>query len=57
MSDLLNIDSSLPTRKDEKIHDILLYGNSEFNVKTDYNIFIYTLKFIKDSHRFDNLLY
>ena len=31
MSDLLNIDNSLPTKNDEKLLDILLYGNSKFN--------------------------
>ena len=31
MSDLLKIDSSLPTENDEKFLDILLHGNSKFN--------------------------
>ena len=33
MSDLLKIDSSLPTENDEKLLDILLYSNSRFNKK------------------------
>ena len=57
MSELLNIDSSLPTENDEKLLDILLYRNSRFNTITNQNILICTLKFIKDSHRFDNLLF
>ena len=56
MSELLNIDSSLPTENDEKLLDILLYRNSRFNTITNQNILICTLKFIKDSHRFDNSL-
>ena len=57
MSDLLNIDSSLPTENDEKLLDILLYGNSKFNTIINQNILICTLKFIKYSHRFDRLLF
>ena len=57
MSYLLNIGSSLPTENDEKLLHILLYGNSKFNTITNQNILIYTLKFIKDSHRFDNPLF
>ena len=57
MSELLNIDSSLPTENDEKLLDILLYRNSRFNTITNQNILICTLKFIKDSHRFDNSLF
>ena len=54
MSDLLNIDSSLPVEKDEKLLDILLCGDSKFNTITNQNILICCLKFIKDSHRFNN---
>ena len=57
LSYLLNIDSSLPTENDEKLLHILLYGNSKFNTITNQNILIYTLKFIKDSHRFGNPLF
>ena len=56
MGDLLNIDSSLPTENDEKALDILLYGNSKFNIKSNY-ILVCTLKFTKDSHRFDKSLF
>ena len=57
MSDLLNIDISIPTENDEKLLDILLYGNSKFNTTTNQNILIYTCKFIKNPHRFDNSLF
>ena len=54
MNDLLNIDSSGPTKNDEKLLDVLIYGNSKFNIITNQNILICTLKFIfKDSQRFD----
>ena len=49
MSDLLNIDNSLLTENDERLLDILLYGNSKFNRRTNQNLLIYTLKFIKDT--------
>ena len=52
MSDLLNIDSSLPAENDEKLPHILLYGNNKFNTITYQDILICTLKFFKDSHRF-----
>ena len=51
VNDLLNIDSSLPSVCDEKLLDILLYGT-----KINQNILMSALKFIKDSHRFDNAL-
>ena len=54
MSDLLNTDSSLPTENDEKLLYILLYGNSKFDTITNQNILIFTFKFIKHSHRFNN---
>ena len=57
MSDLLNTDSSLPTENDEKLLYILLYGNSKFDTVTNQNILIFTFKFIKDSHRFNNSLF
>ena len=57
MSDLLNTDSSLPTENDEKLLYILLYGNSKFDTITNQNILIFTFKFIKDSHRFNNSLF
>ena len=55
MTDLLYIDSFLPRENDEKLLDILLYGNSKFSTITNQNILICTLEFIKDSHRCDNL--
>ena len=56
MGDLLNIDSSLPTENDENTLDILLYGNSKFNIKSNH-ILVCTLKFTKDSHKSDNSLF
>ena len=55
MSDLLNIDCSLPIENDEKLKDdILPNNNGKFNTKINQNILICALKFIKDSRRFDN---
>lgn len=56
-SDLMNIDSSLLSICDEKLLDLLLYGNGKFDTKTSQNILVSTLKFMNDSHRFDNLLF
>lgn len=42
MSDLLNLDSSLPTETDKKLLDILLFGNGKFNTETNQNILICT---------------
>ena len=57
MSDLMNIDTSLTIENDEKLLDILLYRNSKINTITNQNILICTLKFIKDSLRFDKSLF
>ena len=57
MSDLMNIDTSLTIQNDEKLLDILLYRNSKINTITNQNILICTLKFIKDSLRFDKSLF
>lgn len=54
---LMNIDSSLPSICDEKLLDLLLYGNGKFDTKTSQNILVSTLKFMNDSHSFDNLLF
>ena len=53
----MNIDSSLPSICDEKLLDLLLYGNGKFDTKTSQNILVSTLKFMNDSHSFDNLLF
>ena len=39
MSDLVNVESSLPTENDDKSLDILLSDNKKFNTKVDQNIF------------------
>ena len=53
MSGLLKIDSSLPAENDEKFTRY----SSEFNTATNQNILMCSLKFVKDSHRFDNSLF
>ena len=48
MSDFMNTDSSLPTKNDQKLFDILLYGNRKVNAETNQNILTCTLKIIID---------
>ena len=38
MTDLLNIDSSLPAENDENLLDVSLYGYNKFNTITNQNI-------------------
>ena len=47
MSDLLNIDSHLPTLRDKNLANVLLYGN-HINV-----ILMHAIRYIKDSQRFN----
>ena len=56
MSDLLNMDTSLTTINNGVLYllDTLIYSSSKFNTKTNQNILICTLKFMKDSCTFDN---
>ena len=53
MNDLWNIDSDLPTDRDENLTNILLYGNQIYDDKTNQIILIHAIQCIKDSQRFD----
>ena len=53
MNDLMNIDRSLPSLSQDKLISVLLYGSDAFDNKNNFKILIYTVQFIKDSHRFD----
>ena len=56
MDELNEIDISFSTNENELI-DLILYGSDKFDDKKNYNILMSTIKFIKDSQRFDeNLL-
>ena len=57
MNKLNEIDSSFSTLNENKFIDLILYGSDKFDDKKNRNILISTIKFIKDSQRFDeNLL-
>ena len=57
MNELNEIDSSFPTLNENKFIDLILYGSDKFDDKKNRNILMSTIKFIKDSQKFDeNLL-
>ena len=57
MSNLRNIDSDLPTRRDENLTNILLYSNQKYDDKTNQIILMHVTRYIKDSQRFDEPLF
>ena len=57
MNDLMNIDRSLPSLSQDKLISSLLYGNDAFDSKKNHKILIFTIQFLKDSHRFDGSLF
>ena len=54
---LRNIDSDLPTLKDENLTNILLYGNQIYDDQTNQIILMHVMQYIKDSQRFDEPLF
>ena len=57
MNELNEIDSSFSTLNENKFIDLTLYDSDKFDDKKNHNILMFTIKFIKDSQRFDeNLL-
>ena len=57
MSQLNEIDSSFSALNENKFIGLILYGRDKFDDKRNHNILMSTIKFIKDSQRFDeNLL-
>ena len=56
MNDLRNIDSDLPTLRDENLTNILLYGNQIYDGKTNQITLMHIIRYIKDSQRFLTLL-
>ena len=56
MNDLRNIESDLPTLRDENITNILLYGNKIHDDKTNKIILMHLIRYIRDSQRFDEPL-
>ena len=56
-NDLRNIESDLPTIRDENLTNILLYGNQIYDDKTNQIILMHVIRYIKDSQRFDGPLF
>ena len=57
MNNLRNIDSDLPTLRDEILTNILLYGSQTYDDKTNQIISMSVIRYIKDSQRFDKPLF
>ena len=56
MNDLRNIDSDLPTLRDENLTNILLYGNQIYDDKTNQIFLMHVIQYIKDSESSDEPL-
>ena len=52
-----NIDSDLPTLRDENLADILLCGNQIYGDKSNEIILMHEMRYIKDSQRFVETLF
>ena len=52
MNNVINIDRSLPSLRQDRLIGAVLYGSDAFNIKTNCKILICTLQFIKNSHIF-----
>ena len=57
MNDLRNIDSDLPTLRDEDFTNILLYDDQVYDDKTNQMFLMHTTQYMKDSQRFDEPLF
>ena len=57
INDLRNIDSDLPTLRNENLTNILLYGNQIYDDNTNQIIVMQVIQYIKDSQRFDEPLF
>ena len=53
MNELNEIDSSFSTPSENNFIDLILHGSDKFNDKKNHSILMCTIKFIKDSQRFD----
>ena len=57
MNNLRNIDSDLPTLRNENLTNILLYCNQIYDDKTNQIILMHIIRYTKDSQRFDKPLF
>ena len=56
MNDSRNVDSDLPTLRDENLTNILLNGKRTYDDKTNQIILMHVIQYIKDSQSFDEPL-
>ena len=56
MNELNEIDSPFSTLNENNLIDLILYGSDKFDDKNSRNILMCTIKFIKGSQRFDEIL-
>ena len=52
MSNLNEFDSSFSNLNDNKLIELLFYGNDKFNDKRNHCIIMSTIKFVRGSQRF-----
>ena len=57
MNNLRDIDSDLPTLRDENLTNILLYSNQIYDDKTKQITLMHVIRHIKDRQRFDEHLF
>ena len=56
MTDLKNINDTIMSLNENDLLHVILYGNKKFDSNTKISILNATIKFIKDSERFDQPL-
>ena len=57
MNDSRNVDSDLPTLRDENLTNILLNGKQTYDDKTNQIILMHVIRYIRDSQSFDEPLF
>ena len=57
MSDLDALDSSISLLDDDNLVVLMLYGDKKYNLMINQKILQATIKFLKDSARFDGALF
>ena len=57
MSELNILDSSISLLDDTNLVALLLYGNIKYNLRINQKVLQATIKFLKDSTRFDGALF
>ena len=57
MTDLKNINETIMSLNESDLIHVILYGNKNFDNNMNKSIITATIKFMKDSERFDQLLF